>query len=44
MVPEPGINSLKYNGPFEKSKGTIKAVAILKGDRGAVQTESSWHR
>ncbi|HIC8754515.1 alpha-L-fucosidase [Elizabethkingia anophelis] len=36
---EPGINSLKYNGPFEKEQGTIKAVAILKGDRGAVQTE-----
>ncbi|MDX8569876.1 alpha-L-fucosidase [Elizabethkingia sp. HX XZB] len=36
---EPGINSLKYNGPFEKEQGTIKAVAILKGERGAVQTE-----
>ncbi|WP_407486283.1 alpha-L-fucosidase [Elizabethkingia anophelis] len=36
---EPVINSLKYNGPFEKEQGTIKAVAILKGDRGAVQTE-----
>ncbi|MCT3835422.1 alpha-L-fucosidase [Elizabethkingia anophelis] len=36
---EPGINSLKYNGPFEKEQGTIKAVTILKGDRGAVQTE-----
>ncbi|QGN21742.1 alpha-L-fucosidase [Elizabethkingia anophelis] len=36
---ESGINSLKYNGPFEKEQGTIKAVAILKGDRGAVQTE-----
>ncbi|MDV3661825.1 alpha-1,3/4-fucosidase [Elizabethkingia anophelis] len=36
---EPGSNSLKYNGPFEKEQGTIKAVAILKGDRGAVQTE-----
>ncbi|WP_337085325.1 alpha-L-fucosidase [Elizabethkingia anophelis] len=36
---EPGINSLKYNGSFEKEQGTIKAVAILKGDRGAVQTE-----
>ncbi|KFC34713.1 alpha-1,3/4-fucosidase [Elizabethkingia anophelis] len=36
---EPGINSLKYNGPFEKEQGTIKAVAILKGDRGTVQTE-----
>lgn len=36
---DPGINSLKYNGPFEKEQGTIKAVAILKGERGAVQTE-----
>ncbi|MCL1657211.1 alpha-1,3/4-fucosidase [Elizabethkingia sp. HvH-WGS333] len=36
---EPGINSLKYNGPFEKEQGTIKAVAILKGEPGAVQTE-----
>ncbi|MDV3751294.1 alpha-1,3/4-fucosidase [Elizabethkingia anophelis] len=36
---EPDSNSLKYNGPFEKEQGTIKAVAILKGDRGAVQTE-----
>ncbi|UTF93686.1 alpha-L-fucosidase [Elizabethkingia anophelis] len=36
---EPGSNSLKYNGSFEKEQGTIKAVAILKGDRGAVQTE-----
>ncbi|AQW94987.1 alpha-L-fucosidase [Elizabethkingia anophelis] len=36
---EPGVNLLKYNGPFEKEQGTIKAVAILKGDRGAVQTE-----
>ncbi|MCW2462275.1 alpha-L-fucosidase [Elizabethkingia anophelis] len=36
---EPGSNSLKYNGPFEKEQGTITAVAILKGDRGAVQTE-----
>ncbi|AQX84129.1 alpha-L-fucosidase [Elizabethkingia bruuniana] len=37
---EPGANSLKYNGPFEKEQGTVKAVAILKGERGAVQTEA----
>ncbi|OBS11124.1 alpha-1,3/4-fucosidase [Elizabethkingia miricola] len=36
---EPGINSLKYIGPFEKEQGIIKAVAILKGEPGAVQTE-----
>ncbi len=37
---EPGANSLKYSGPFEKEQGTVKAVAILKGERGAVQTEA----
>ena len=37
---EPDANSLKYNGPFEKEQGTVKAVAILKGERGAVQTEA----
>ncbi|HFK5511623.1 TPA: alpha-L-fucosidase [Elizabethkingia anophelis] len=36
---EPDSNSLKYNGPFEKEQGTIKAVAILKGERGSTQTE-----
>ena len=37
---EPGINSLKYKGPFEKEQGTVKAIAVLKGERGAVQTEA----
>ncbi|MDV3572805.1 alpha-1,3/4-fucosidase [Elizabethkingia anophelis] len=36
---EPDSNSLKYNGSFEKEQGTIKAVAILKGERGSTQTE-----
>ncbi|WP_087094213.1 discoidin domain-containing protein, partial [Elizabethkingia anophelis] len=36
---EPDSNSLKYNGPFEKEQGTIKAIAILKGERGSTQTE-----
>ncbi|MCL1665922.1 alpha-L-fucosidase [Elizabethkingia ursingii] len=37
---EPGANSLKYNMPFGKEQGTVRAVAILKGERGAVQTEA----
>ena len=35
---EPGINSMKYNQPFEKQQGTIKAIAISKGQNGSVET------
>lgn len=35
---EPVINSMKYNQPFEKQQGTIKAIAISKGQKGSIET------
>ena len=37
---EPGTNSMKYTQPFEKQQGTIKTVAIYKGQKGSVEKET----
>ena len=36
---EPGETSKEYKEPFKTDRGELKAVAILKGERGPVHTE-----
>lgn len=37
---EPTIKSTRYTGPFELSKGTVKAIALISGENGTVASET----
>ena len=36
---EPGENATEYKSPFKMDRGEVKAVAVLKGEKGAVVSE-----